>query len=120
MNVTLFAKSSSQPELSYSVNFIIVDGVLRIHCSCPAGTYGQLCKHKTSLIEGDNNLLYDISQQELLADVFSTIKASSFFHEYSRFLKRKMEIEKTQRKLKKEFKDIKLGLALKLKNGIKL
>ena len=31
-----------------------------------------------------------------------------------------MEIEKIQRKLKKELKDIKLDLALKLKTGIKL
>jgi len=39
-------------------------------------------------------MLYDISQQELLADIASTIKASSRFNEYSKLLKRKMEIEK--------------------------
>jgi len=65
-------------------------------------------------------MLYDISQQELLADIASTIKASSRFNEYSKLLKRKMEIEKMQRKLKKELKDIKLDLALALKKGIKL
>jgi len=92
MNITILAKSSSQPGTPYSVNFIIDDGKLHVYCSCPAGIYGQLCKHKTAFIEGDNNMLYDISQQGLLADIFSTIKASSLFHEYSKFLKRKMEI----------------------------
>jgi uncharacterized Zn finger protein len=54
MDVTIFAKSSSQNRSPYNVNFIVVDGMLRIHCSCPAGIYGQLCKHRTALIEGDN------------------------------------------------------------------
>jgi len=120
MDITIFAKSSSQPESPYSVNFIIHDGMLRIHCSCPAGIYGQLCKHKTAFIGGDKNMLYDISQQEILDDVVSTIKSSPLFNEYSEFLKRKLEIEKMQKKLKKELKDIKLDLALKLRNGIKL
>ena len=39
-------------------------------------------------------------------------------NEYSRFKNRKLEIEKIQRKLKKELKDIKNDLAMKLKNGI--
>jgi len=120
MDITIFAKSSSQPESPYSVNFIIDDGKLNVYCSCPAGIYGQLCKHKTAFIEGDKNMLYDISQKGLLLDIFSKIKASSLYHDYSKFLKRKMEIEKTKRKLKKELKDMKLDLALKLKTGIKL
>lgn len=81
MDITIFAKSSSQPESPYSVNFIIVDGMLRIRCSCPAGIHGQLCKHKTSFIEGDNKMLYDISQKEILADIISTIQASPIFDE---------------------------------------
>ena len=120
MDITIFAKSSSQPETPYNVNFIIDDGMLRIHCTCPAGIYGQLCKHKTAFIEGDKNMLYDISQQQILVDIVSTIKASPLFNKYSNFLERKKEIEKIQRKLKKELKEIKSYFALKLKNGIKL
>jgi len=120
VKVTIFAKSSSQPETPYNVDFIINDGMLSVHCSCPAGMYGQLCKHKTAFIEGDTTMLYDISQQGLLSDIFSKIKDSFLFHEHSKFLKRKMEIEKTQRKLKEELKEIKLDLALKLKTGVKL
>ena len=120
MDINIFAKSSSQPESPYKVNFIIKDGTLCIYCSCPAGTYGQLCKHKTSFIEGDYNMLHDISQQQLLNDIVATINASLFKNEYSRFKNRKLEIEKIQRKLKKELKDIKNDLAMKLQNGIKI
>ena len=120
MNITLFAKSSSQSDSPYSVNFIIADGMLRVHCSCPAGIYGQLCKHKISFIEGDDKMLHDISQKEILADIVSTIQASPVFGELSKIFKRKIEIEKIQRKLKKELKDMKLDLALKLKTGIEL
>jgi hypothetical protein len=37
MDITIFAKSSSQTETTYSVNFIIDDGKLHVYCSCPAG-----------------------------------------------------------------------------------
>lgn len=120
MDITLLAKSSSQPDSPYSVNFIIADGMLRIHCSCPAGSFGQLCKHKTSFIEGDDKMLYDISQKEIFEDIVSTIKASPIVDEFSKFFKRKIEIEKIQRKLKQELKDMKSDLALKLKTGIRL
>lgn len=120
MDINIFAKSSSQPEFPYKFNFIIKDGLLRIYCSCPAGTHGQLCKHKTSLIEGDSNMLYDISQQHLLNDIVATIDAASLKIEYLRFKNRKTEIEKIQRKLRKELKDIKNDLAKKLQNGIKI
>ena len=107
-------------ESSYKVNFIIKDGLLHIFCSCPAGTYGQLCKHKTSFIEGDYNMLYDTSQQHLLKDIVTTINTTPLKNEYSRFINRKLEIEKIQRKLKKELKDIKKDLAMKLQNGTKI
>jgi hypothetical protein len=77
-------------------------------------------KHKTSFIEGDSNMLYDISQQHLLNDVVAAIDAVSLKNEYLRFKNRKTEIEKIQRKLKKELKDIKYDLAKKLQNGIKI
>jgi hypothetical protein len=120
MDINIFAKSSSQPESPYKVNFIIKDGILCIYCSCPAGTYGRLCKHKALFIEGDYNMLYDISQQQLLDDIIATVNASPLKNVYSKFKNRKLEIEKIQRKLKKELKDIKNDLAMKLQNGIKI
>ena len=119
MDITIFVKSSTQPDSSYKINFSVQNGVLRLHCSCPAGTRGQLCKHKTSFIEGDYNMLYDISQQQLMNDIVATIKASPLNGEYSKFATRKMEIEKIQRELKRELKDIKIDLAMRLHKGIK-
>ena len=120
MNINIFAKSSSHPESPYNVNLIIKDDLLRIYCSCPAGIFGQLCKQKTSLIEGNSKILYDISQQQLLDDIIATINASPLKNEYLRFMNRKAEIEKIQRKLKKELNEIKNDLAMKLQNGIKI
>ena len=120
MDITIFAKSSSQPELPYCVNFTIDEGKLRVNCSCHAGTYGQLCKHKTSLVQGDESMLHDISQKELLVEIISTIKDSPVFEEYLKLYDKKIEIEEKQKELKKELKNIKLGLALKLNNGFKL
>jgi hypothetical protein len=65
-------------------------------------------------------MLYDISQQKLLDDIVATINASPLKNEYSRFKNRKLEIEKIQRKLKKELKNIKNDLTMKLQNGIKI
>jgi hypothetical protein len=120
METTIFAKSSSQPDSPYSVHFIINDATLSIHCSCPAGIYGKLCKHKTSFIKGDLNMLHDPSQQDLLADVVSTINNSPLYNDYSKFLERKIKIEKNVQELKNELKELKSIFALKLKNGIKL
>lgn len=32
-------------------------GRLRVLCDCKAGTFGQLCKHKTSLLAGDASII---------------------------------------------------------------
>ena len=118
MDINIFAKSKSNPDLPYKVNFRIKDAILRIRCSCPAGTFGQLCKHKTSFIEGDHSMLYDISQQNELNDIVATLSSSPLKIEYLRFINRKMEIDKSKRKLNKELKDIKKDIAMKLQKGI--
>jgi len=120
MEINLLAKSSSQTELSYQVNFNFLDGVLFINCSCPAGNFGQLCKHKIAFIEGDHDMLYDESQHQLLKDVIGLINASPFKEEYLRFRSREMEIKKIQQKLKDELKDLKKDLALKMQKGIRM
>lgn len=37
----------------YEVIFIKNDDNLTAICTCPAGTYGNVCKHRTTIIEGD-------------------------------------------------------------------
>jgi hypothetical protein len=120
MDNIIFAKSSSQPDSSYSVHFIINDETLFIHCSCPAGIYGKLCKHKTAFIEGDLNMLYDPSQQDILTDVVNTINNSPLHNDYLKFLERKTIIERNLNELKNELRELKSTLAQKLKSGINL
>jgi hypothetical protein len=119
MDINILVKSSTQPDSSYKINFSIKGGLMRIHCSCPAGTRGQLCKHKISLIEGNHNMLFDISQRQIMNDIFTSIKTSPLKSEYSKFVTKKKEIEKLQRGLKQELKDIKIDLAMRLYKGIK-
>ena len=37
----------------YEVIFIKDDQNLTAICTCPAGTYGNVCKHRVSIIDGD-------------------------------------------------------------------
>jgi SWIM zinc finger len=41
--------SASDP---YTVNFVRDDAKLSAYCNCPAGSNGQYCKHRLSIIEG--------------------------------------------------------------------
>jgi SWIM zinc finger len=41
--------SASDP---YTVSFVRDDGKLSAYCNCPAGSNGQYCKHRLSIIEG--------------------------------------------------------------------
>jgi hypothetical protein len=120
MDITILAKSSSQPDSPYSVHFTINDETLFIHCSCPAGIYGKLCKHKTAFIEGDLNMLYDSSQQDILTDVVDTINNTPLYDDYLKFSERKNIIERNLHELKNELRELKTTLARKLKNGINL
>ena len=120
MDITIFSKSSSHPESPYGVKFTSKNNRLQVHCSCPAGIHGQLCKHKTAFIIGDSKMLYEQSQRVLLNDVASIISTSSLKNDCFNFLQRKKEIEASQQALKKELKAIKSDLATKLKNGIEL
>ncbi len=60
MNITLLAKSSS--EGLYNVDFKEVNGLLTVWCNCRAGKFGNLCKHKRQLLNGDEKMLVDQSQ----------------------------------------------------------
>lgn len=42
--------SSSEP---YEVTFIKDGASLTAICTCPAGTYGNFCKHRISILDGD-------------------------------------------------------------------
>ena len=54
---------------SHLVAVSLADGVLSVHCSCPAGTYRHWCKHKTAVLSGDHSILRDETEAEKLDQV---------------------------------------------------
>ena len=95
MEITILAKSSSDPNFPYSVNFTFVDDLIRVHCNCPAGNREILCKHKIGFISNDNKMLHCPSDEKLLSQVQEILNNTSLPTEYSKFSKRIKEIEKT-------------------------
>ncbi len=62
MDLTLRSKSSSG-DIPYNVYFkISSDGRLSVFCDCQAGEFGQFCKHKWQLLNGDEKMLVDSNQ----------------------------------------------------------
>ncbi|MDH3265431.1 MAG: hypothetical protein OEM25_00575 [Gammaproteobacteria bacterium] len=49
--VFLVKGSSAEP---YEVTFIKDGSSLTAICTCPAGTYGNFCKHRISILDGDS------------------------------------------------------------------
>jgi uncharacterized Zn finger protein len=74
MKLTLKAKSSTGEP--YNVDFTVQNGKLFAQCNCKAGTFGQLCKHKTELIAGDASRLFDVSQEQKLKELTTIISKS--------------------------------------------
>lgn len=46
--------SSAEP---YEITFIKDGGSLTALCTCPAGQYGNFCKHRISILEGDGRAI---------------------------------------------------------------
>lgn len=67
MNITLLAKSSSGG--AYEVYFTLEKDTLSVQCTCRAGMFHKLCKHKRALITGDKSMLYDSSQEDDFAKI---------------------------------------------------
>jgi hypothetical protein len=118
MEIILHSKSSSNPHSPYAIHFVYQDGTLTMRCSCPAGTWGQLCKHKRAFPEGNAKVLHDSNEIDLFKEVLSLIKTTSLPKEYSCFPKREREIEKSLTELKKELSNLKSDFAKKPNIGI--
>lgn len=75
VQITLQAKSSEGS--FYDVMFSFEDKSLKVRCSCRAGIFGQLCKHKIKFISGDTSLLYDNNQFDEFNRLQELIKKSN-------------------------------------------
>lgn len=81
----------------YEVTLTDEDGTLHAHCTCPAGSFGTLCKHVLQVI-GENQEAYQSLKQYGMSDY------------YDQYLTKNAEAEK----LKREAARYKKGLARKL------
>lgn len=103
--------SSGEP---YDVHFEFSDNKFKVHCNCPAGIYGKLCKHKTGLLDGDSSLLFDKTDLEILAQIHEAVKKSKYTEIISSYNILRKEIEAAQKKEKK----LKEHIEQALKTGI--
>ena len=113
MKISIKAKSSSDEP--YTVDFFIGDNKIAVYCNCPAGIFGQLCKHKTELISGDQSRLFDGSETVKLKELEAVL---SMAPELRKTVERIAESEKIIRREQAKLKKIKKEFAVKLKEGI--
>jgi len=116
MQITLLAKSSSQPE-PYPVTFNWNNNKLSVSCSCPAGEIGQLCKHKTAFLANDTNMLYDSKQKGQLDKIAAWVQSSSIPKLLLQLKEAELEKDNIIEKAKKEFSGLKHKLARLLSEG---
>jgi len=99
LKITLKAKSSSGDP--YDVDFLIQNQKLYVQCNCKAGIYGQLCKHKTELIAGDDSRLFDESEKAKLSEVQLIIsKIPEIGKHAEKIIESENKIQQEQAKLK--------------------
>ena len=118
MEVEVPVKSSSNPDESYVVTFSLEGGKLSVFCTCPAGGWGKLCKHKTGLIENNEALVAGDEGIPALAKAHELIAKTSLLDVYQDFKERRKAIEAQQKKLKKELSDMKSGFGRQLQDGV--
>ncbi|MCX6227119.1 MAG: hypothetical protein NTV01_20610 [Bacteroidia bacterium] len=105
--------SSGEP---YDVHFEFSDNKFTAFCNCQAGIFGKLCKHKTSLLAGDQSLLFDKTDEEKLELLREVVKKSKYAEIISSYKIIKQEIEEAQKKEKKAREQIEHAL----KSGIEI
>lgn len=61
--LTILVKGSS-PE-PYETTFLKDGDSLTAICTCPAGTYGNLCKHRVAIVDGDAGAVLDADVEKI-------------------------------------------------------
>lgn len=101
MKIDLLVKSGSDPDISYTVSFHFQEGKLSVYCTCIAGEYTKLCKHKTGLMSGDSSILYNETQKSEFETVQEWVQQTRYPELLSHIKNRENTIESAKRELKK-------------------
>ena len=108
--IRLKAKSSSGG--NYDVTFSNENGILSVSCSCKAGVYHKLCKHKTGLLNGDEAMLDNCNEVPALRQIREWLRQSSYaglLAEYESVKKQTDAMKERERKLRGRVEKILTG-----------
>jgi hypothetical protein len=94
--IRLKAKSSSGG--AYDVTFRNEGSLLVVSCPCKAGIYGNLCKHKTQLLNGDESILYSQDDAPALREVREWVTLSQYAGLLAEYDSLKKQIEDAKEK----------------------
>jgi len=76
---TIFLVKSQSREEPYA---IVVSSTpehgVTISCDCPSGCFKRYCKHKSAVLAGNNEVLFDSDQQEQFSIALTWIKDTAF------------------------------------------
>lgn len=98
----MIIKACSSSGDYYNVEIFELNGKISITCDCPAGQFGNMCKHKNKIIDGDTSILFD-SQQKSDLDYISKKFEVKGFKDYTTAIEK---IEKAIKDLEKEHKKL--------------
>lgn len=92
---------SSNPDVSYNLSAYRTESGIRFSCGCPAGSNGNICKHRTSLLVGDITDL-DPSSKSTIDDLLALFDGHPILHSIARMLELEAAIETMQNQIKEE------------------
>ncbi|CAN5913631.1 hypothetical protein BH11VER1_BH11VER1_28120 [soil metagenome] len=116
MKTVILAKSSSGG--SYDVSFETNGDALRVTCTCKAGLLQQLCKHKITLIKGDETMLFDGQQEKILRELQSLPQHTILLSKLTADEALLGSLEQQKAKLAAEEKAVKSRMSKLLARGI--
>ena len=96
---------SSSSEEIYDVTLCDENGLISLNCTCPAGIYSMICKHRIALLGGDISNLFKKSDEKVVKEFLNSVgveKIDSLFIELREVEKELENLKKKKSKLQKE------------------
>jgi hypothetical protein len=98
-------KSSSSSDI-YQVTLKNENGLVSLNCTCQAGIYRMICKHRTSLLEGDVSNLVLESDVPVVLEFIESVGEEKIENLFSGLFEIEEEIKRLNSIKKKIRKDI--------------
>ena len=100
-----FLAKSGSGENHYTVDFVIEKGKMKVRCTCPAGRFGQFCKHKAGFLRGSDYYLVDETQANELARLADKVQRSEYLDMIIKLSKAQAAFEAAEGALKEAHKE---------------